>query len=157
MIKEKKDSFDVAKDIASSKTVFTTHTPVPAGNDIFPLDLVEKYFKDYWNKLGLSKEEFLILAATSGIQEMYGFDMTGVGEETEELLVNMQKLVTKGYLYTNEEKFSLIRNKLAHGDFVYDSNTKEIKMTPLICKAKSGELFTYSYSLRRIAPASCCS
>ena len=35
-IKEKQVSFDVARDIASSKTVFTTHTPVPAGNDIFP-------------------------------------------------------------------------------------------------------------------------
>ena len=47
IIKEKQVSFEVAKDIASSKTVFTTHTPVPAGNDIFPLDLVEKYFKDF--------------------------------------------------------------------------------------------------------------
>ena len=42
IIKEKQVSFEVAKDIASSKTVFTTHTPVPAGNDIFPVDLVEK-------------------------------------------------------------------------------------------------------------------
>ena len=54
-IKEKQVSFDVAKDIASSKTVFTTHTPVPAGNDIFPLDLVEKYFKDFWPRLGIIK------------------------------------------------------------------------------------------------------
>ena len=52
-----------------------------------------------------SKEEFLILAAASGIQEMYGFDMTGVGEENGELLLNMQKLVTKGYLYAVGEKF----------------------------------------------------
>lgn len=42
IIKEKQVSFEVARDITSSKTVFTTHTPVPAGNDIFPLDLVEK-------------------------------------------------------------------------------------------------------------------
>ena len=60
-IKEKQVSFDVARDIASSKTVFTTHTPVPAGNDIFPLDLVEKYFKDFWPRLGLTREEFLKL------------------------------------------------------------------------------------------------
>ena len=52
-----------------------------------------------------SKEEFLILAAASGIREMYGFDMTGIGEEPQELLPNMQKLVTKGYLYTEGEKF----------------------------------------------------
>ena len=60
-IKEKQVSFDVAKDIASSKTVFTTHTPVPAGNDIFPTGLVEKYFKDFWPRLGLTREEFLKL------------------------------------------------------------------------------------------------
>ena len=52
IMEEKEVSFDIAREIASSKTVFTTHTPVPAGNDIFPLDLVEKYFKDFWTKLG---------------------------------------------------------------------------------------------------------
>ena len=52
-----------------------------------------------------SKEEFLILAAATGVQEIYGFEMSGAGEETQELLLNMQKLVTKGYLYTEEEKF----------------------------------------------------
>ena len=61
IIKEKKVSFEVAKDIASSKTVFTTHTPVPAGNDIFPIALVEKYFKEFWPRLGLEREEFLKL------------------------------------------------------------------------------------------------
>ena len=61
IIREKEVSFEVAKDIASSKTVFTTHTPVPAGNDIFPLDLVEKYFKDFRPELNLSREEFLKL------------------------------------------------------------------------------------------------
>ena len=34
IIKEKKVSFEIARDITSSQTVFTTHTPVPAGNDI---------------------------------------------------------------------------------------------------------------------------
>ena len=43
-IREKEISFQIAKDIVTAKTVFTTHTPVPAGNDIFPTTLVEKYF-----------------------------------------------------------------------------------------------------------------
>ena len=60
-IEEKEVSFDVAKDIVSSRTVFTTHTPVPAGNDIFPIDLVEKYFKEFWGKIGLDREQFLKL------------------------------------------------------------------------------------------------
>ena len=60
-IKEKEVSFNIAKDIITAKTVFTTHTPVPAGNDIFPTTLVEKYFEGYWKELGISKEEFLEL------------------------------------------------------------------------------------------------
>lgn len=75
IIKEKQVSFEVAKDIASSKTVFTTHTPVPAGNDIFPLNLVEKYFRDFWPRLGLSREEFLRLGMKPGIDLDVGFNM----------------------------------------------------------------------------------
>ncbi len=75
VIKEKQVSFEVAKDIASSKTIFTTHTPVPAGNDIFPLDLVEKYFKDFWPRLGLDREQFLRLGMKPGKELDNGFNM----------------------------------------------------------------------------------
>ena len=54
-------SFEVTKAKVSSKTVFTTHTPVPAGNDVFPVALVEKYFKDFWGRIGLDREGFLKL------------------------------------------------------------------------------------------------
>ena len=60
-IKEKQVSFEMAKDIVASKTVFTTHTPVPAGNDIFPTSLVEQYFDGFWKRFGIGKEEFLKL------------------------------------------------------------------------------------------------
>ncbi len=75
IIKEKEVSFEVAKDITSSKTIFTTHTPVPAGNDIFPLDLVEKYFKDFWPRLGLDREGFLRLGMKPGKELDNGFNM----------------------------------------------------------------------------------
>ena len=75
IIKEKKVSFEVAKDIASSKTVFTTHTPVPAGNDIFPIGLVEKYFKEFWPRLGLDREEFLKLGMKPCTDLEPGFNM----------------------------------------------------------------------------------
>ena len=75
IIREKEVSFEVAKDIASSKTVFTTHTPVPAGNDIFPIDLVEKYFKDFWPRLGLNREEFLKLGMKPCNELEHGFNM----------------------------------------------------------------------------------
>ena len=75
IIKEKKVSFEVAKDIASSKTVFTTHTPVPAGNDIFPIGLVEKYFKEFWPRLNLDREEFLKLGMKPCTELEPGFNM----------------------------------------------------------------------------------
>ena len=68
-------SFEVAKDITTAKTVFTTHTPVPAGNDIFPIDLVEKYFKDFWPRLGLNREEFLRLGMKPTKELEPGFNM----------------------------------------------------------------------------------
>ena len=75
IIAEKEVTFEVAKDIASSKTVFTTHTPVPAGNDVFPIELVEKYFKDFWPKLGLTREEFLRLGMKPTKELEPGFNM----------------------------------------------------------------------------------
>jgi starch phosphorylase len=42
--------------------IFTTHTPVPAGNDEFPLWLIDKYFAHYWPELGLDQEGFVDLA-----------------------------------------------------------------------------------------------
>ena len=75
IMKDKEVSFEVAKDIVSSKTVFTTHTPVPAGNDIFPLSLVEKYFKEFWPRIGLSREEFLKMGMKPCKELEAGFNM----------------------------------------------------------------------------------
>lgn len=75
IIAEKKVSFPIAKDIVSAKTVFTTHTPVPAGNDIFPIELVEKYFDRFWDSLAISKEEFLELGMKPNEENKTTFNM----------------------------------------------------------------------------------
>lgn len=75
IIEDKKVSFNIAKDIVSSKTVFTTHTPVPAGNDIFPVELVEKYFNGYWKTLGITKEEFVELGMKPNDNNKAQFNM----------------------------------------------------------------------------------
>ena len=74
-MEEKQVSFEVAKSMCSAKTVFTTHTPVPAGNDIFPIELMDKYFSNFWPKLGISREDFLRLGMknTQGLEQ--GFNM----------------------------------------------------------------------------------
>jgi starch phosphorylase len=44
------------------QNVFTTHTPVPAGNDEFPLWLMDKYLAAIWEQLGITREQFFDLA-----------------------------------------------------------------------------------------------
>jgi starch phosphorylase len=56
------ESFAQALTEGAEKTVFTTHTPVAAGNDAFAFDLMDKYFSLYYPQLGISREEFLNLA-----------------------------------------------------------------------------------------------
>ncbi len=55
-------SFEEAAAQVRAANVFTTHTPVPAGNDEFPLWLIEKYLAHFWPALGLSREQFMDLA-----------------------------------------------------------------------------------------------
>lgn len=54
-------SFDVALESVAASTVFTTHTPVPAGIDLFPPELVERYFRGYVESLGMTMQNLLDL------------------------------------------------------------------------------------------------
>jgi len=61
LMAEKGVSFDEAREAVVASNVFTTHTPVPAGNDAFEPWLIDKYFSWCWQQLGLEREEFLAL------------------------------------------------------------------------------------------------
>ena len=56
-------SFYDIEDNVRQKCVFTTHTPVPAGHDVFSSDLMDSFFAHYWHQLHLSREQFLALGA----------------------------------------------------------------------------------------------
>ena len=58
---EKGWSFDSALEEVRRTTVFTTHTPVPAGHDAFPFHLVEAHLAGAWGDLGTYREKFLAL------------------------------------------------------------------------------------------------
>ncbi|MFO7588639.1 MAG: alpha-glucan family phosphorylase [Gemmatimonadota bacterium] len=45
----------------AAATVFTTHTPVPAGHDAFPREMMDRYFSAYISRLGLDPEAFYAL------------------------------------------------------------------------------------------------
>lgn len=70
-------SFRQAIDIVRATTAFTTHTPVPAGHDVFPLELIDQDLGDYWKDLGVNGEDFIDLGRH---QESWGqaFNMTAL-------------------------------------------------------------------------------
>jgi starch phosphorylase len=74
---EKGTTFDAALDEIRRSTVFTTHTPVPAGHDTFHFSLVEKHLAGCWGSLGEHRDQFLALGSYdngSGTQ----FNMTAL-------------------------------------------------------------------------------
>jgi starch phosphorylase len=75
---EKGVTFAEALQKVQATTVFTTHTPVAAGHDVFPASLTEKYFRVYWESLGISRETFLELGREGGAGDQ-AFNMTVLG------------------------------------------------------------------------------
>jgi starch phosphorylase len=57
--------FNTAAGELRQSNVFTTHTPVPAGNDQFPFWLIDKYFPKVWKELGLTHDLFVELGRQS--------------------------------------------------------------------------------------------
>ncbi len=95
-------SFYAALQLVAAGNVFTTHTPVPAGNDAFPLGLMEKYFSHYPAQVGIDFSTFCsfgqtrkdptepfsmtILALRSsrhanGVSELHGFVSQGLWKD----------------------------------------------------------------------------
>ena len=52
-------TFEEAAEQIRATSLFTTHTPVPAGHDAFPLHMMEKHFAGFWDDLAITKQEFM--------------------------------------------------------------------------------------------------
>src|SRR6266481_5641319 len=61
---EKKLEFYSALQIVASANIFTTHTPVPAGNDSFPREMMREYFGDFAKELGIPFDELFSFGQT---------------------------------------------------------------------------------------------
>jgi len=68
--------FDAAAARLRATTVFTSHTPVPAGHDVFPPYLMDRYFSHFWPQLGLDREQFLELGSHEASGD--GFNLTAL-------------------------------------------------------------------------------
>ncbi len=75
MMQKRGLSYREALEAVKAGTVFTVHTPVPAGIDIFPANIVEKYLGHYAAKFGISMKDFLSLGRENRDNESESFSM----------------------------------------------------------------------------------
>lgn len=68
--------FKTALEYVRATSVFTTHTPIPAGNEAFEFDLIEKYFKNLWPELEISHDTFFDLGRNTNIHQHENFSLT---------------------------------------------------------------------------------
>jgi len=68
-------SFDEAAEAVRASTVFTVHTPVKAGNDEFPAEMMDKYFGGYFPKLAINRKQFMGLGRVNPDDDNESFKM----------------------------------------------------------------------------------
>jgi glycogen phosphorylase/synthase len=101
-------TFAEARELIRVSTAFTTHTPVPAGHDVFPEDLMRRFFSDVPQRVGLTWERFMALGTATGAEQDV-FNMTylamnlagfvnGVAEKHEEVSRSLLRPFWSGLL-----------------------------------------------------------
>ena len=76
LMEDKGFTFDEAREAVWPTNIFTTHTPVPAGNERFEISLIEKYFRPWTDILNITWNEFLGLGRINPADEQETFCMT---------------------------------------------------------------------------------
>ncbi|MGB5137753.1 MAG: alpha-glucan family phosphorylase [Candidatus Zixiibacteriota bacterium] len=85
-------SFGEASLLVKQTTVFTTHTPVPAGIDRFPRELVEKYLRAHYTVLGISFNDFFALGSQNGAFGASEFNMAYLAMNFSSYINGVSKL-----------------------------------------------------------------
>ncbi len=79
LVKEDGLSYPEAIEAVRAGCIFTTHTPVPAGIDRFPLELMEKYFSAWATEVGITFDELMDLGHRDGDEPEERFNMAVMG------------------------------------------------------------------------------
>lgn len=86
-------SFHEAMQVGFYSNIFTTHTPVPAGIDVFSLELVEKYFGKYYREeLGISENDFYSLGTITKEKHPTVFNMAHLAMNTAGFINGVSRL-----------------------------------------------------------------
>lgn len=92
MMREQRLPFPAAREAVRAGGVFTTHTPVPAGFDVFSAELVDRYFSDYLAELGLSRNDLLSLGQGDPAAPAGSFNMAGLALRTSAFVNGVSRL-----------------------------------------------------------------
>ncbi len=85
-------SFAEAAQMAQSTQIFTTHTPVPAGIDLFPPDTLWYYLGNYCDRLKISKDDFLALGRLNPYNHNEPFSMANFAIKMATFINGVSKL-----------------------------------------------------------------
>ena len=64
-------------------TIFTTHTPIPAGNDTFPFEMVAKYLEPFWTELKLDRQTLLNLGTYKTNGDLFNMTVLGLNMSSQ--------------------------------------------------------------------------
>jgi glycogen phosphorylase len=84
--------FKMALEYVRATTLFTTHTPIPAGNEAFEFEMIEKYFSNMWPKLEISNDNFLDLGRDKNIHQNEVFSLTVLALNLSSMANGVSKL-----------------------------------------------------------------
>jgi glycogen phosphorylase len=111
-------NFSEAKEVVRASTVFTTHTPVPAGHDSFHNDLFKYYMEPYPKKLGLDWSDFDRLGKANSHEDHFNMSylasnlsqgINGVSKLHGDVSKTVLKALFQGYL-EEELKIGYVTN-----------------------------------------------
>lgn len=84
--------FELAKELVRASSLFTTHTPVPAGHDAFSEDLVRTYLPNYNEKLNISWNDFMSLGRINPEDKHSKFSMSIVAAKLSQEMNGVSKI-----------------------------------------------------------------
>jgi starch phosphorylase len=100
-MKERKLSFEEGLEAARASNVFTTHTPVPAGIDLFDPGLMYHYFSDYCSDIGIDFQQMMALGRRNVFDRDERFSMAVLALNTS----SYRNAVSRLHRWVSQEMF----------------------------------------------------
>lgn len=134
LMQDKGLTFDEALDASRNNNVFTTHTSVPAGIDLFDPGLLYEYFHDYLGRAGISFEQFLALGRLNPNDHNERFSMAVLALKT----AAFRNAVSKLHRHVSQEMFQDLWPRLPVWEVPITSITNGVHLPTWV----NGELAT---------------